>query len=156
MPSTPVDNLWFCSYYSGSKLWIYNPYHSSWQWLSVRSRHNIEYFQNIGKRQPIFRLGDWGMLSVLCESKVCSVIYHCPWWRHQMETFSASLAFCVGNSPVTGWFPSIGQWREGLMFYLFCVWINAWVNNREAGDLRRHCANYDAMVMPLLCFFAIS
>ena len=29
-----------------------------------------------------------------------------PWWRHQMETFSALLAFCVGNSPVTGECPS--------------------------------------------------
>ena len=28
------------------------------------------------------------------------------WWRHQMETFSALLAFCAGNSPVTGEFPS--------------------------------------------------
>ena len=28
------------------------------------------------------------------------------WWRHQMETFSALLAFCVGNSPVTGEFPT--------------------------------------------------
>ena len=27
------------------------------------------------------------------------------WWRHQMETFSAWLAFCAGNSPVTGGFP---------------------------------------------------
>ena len=27
------------------------------------------------------------------------------WWRHQMETFSALLALCVGNSPVTGEFP---------------------------------------------------
>ena len=26
------------------------------------------------------------------------------WWRHQMETFSALLALCVGNSPVTGEF----------------------------------------------------
>ena len=26
------------------------------------------------------------------------------WWRHQMETFSALLAICVGNSPVTGEF----------------------------------------------------
>ena len=25
-----------------------------------------------------------------------------PWWRHQMETFSALLALCAGNSPVTG------------------------------------------------------
>ena len=29
-----------------------------------------------------------------------------PWWRHQMKAFSALLAFCVGNSPVTGEFPS--------------------------------------------------
>ena len=28
------------------------------------------------------------------------------WWRHQMETISALLALCVGNSPVTGEFPS--------------------------------------------------
>ena len=27
-------------------------------------------------------------------------------WRHQMETFSALLALCVGNSPVTGEFPT--------------------------------------------------
>ena len=29
-----------------------------------------------------------------------------PWWRHQMETFSALLALCVGNSPVATKFPS--------------------------------------------------
>ena len=28
------------------------------------------------------------------------------WWRHQMKTFSALLALCEGNSPVTGEFPS--------------------------------------------------
>ena len=27
-----------------------------------------------------------------------------PWWRHQMETFSALLAICAGNSPVSGEF----------------------------------------------------
>ena len=27
------------------------------------------------------------------------------WWRHQMETFSALLALCAGNSPVTDEFP---------------------------------------------------
>ena len=31
---------------------------------------------------------------------------HSSWWRHQMETFSAWLAFCAGNSPVFGGFPS--------------------------------------------------
>ena len=29
-----------------------------------------------------------------------------PWWRHQMKTFSALLALCAGNSPVTGEFPA--------------------------------------------------
>ena len=29
-----------------------------------------------------------------------------PRWRHQMETFSALLVFCAGNSPVTGEFPA--------------------------------------------------
>ena len=28
------------------------------------------------------------------------------WWRHQMETFSALLAICAGNSPVTVEFPT--------------------------------------------------
>ena len=28
------------------------------------------------------------------------------WWRHQMKTFSVLLALCVGNSPVTGEFPT--------------------------------------------------
>ena len=29
-----------------------------------------------------------------------------PWWRHQIQTFSALLALCAGNSPVHGEFPS--------------------------------------------------
>ena len=31
---------------------------------------------------------------------------HVSSWRHQMETFSALLALCAGNSPVTGEFPA--------------------------------------------------
>ena len=33
-------------------------------------------------------------------------ITHLSWWRHQMETFSALLAICAGNSPVSGEFPT--------------------------------------------------
>ena len=40
-----------------------------------------------------------------------------------------------------------GQWRGALMFSLICVWINSWVNNREAGDLRRHRGHYGPTVM---------
>ena len=60
-----------------------------------------------------------------------------------METFSALLAICAGNSPHKG------QWRGVLIFSLICVWINGWVNNREAGDLRPYRAHYDVIVMKL-------
>ena len=33
------------------------------------------------------------------------------------------------------------------MFSLICVWLNGWVNNHEAGDLRRHRGHYDVNVM---------
>ena len=33
------------------------------------------------------------------------------------------------------------------MFSLICAWINGCVNDDEAGDLRRHRANYDVTVM---------
>ena len=64
-----------------------------------------------------------------------------------METFSALLAICAENSPVTGEFLHKGQWRGALTFSMICAWINGWVNSREAGDLRRHHANYDVTVM---------
>ena len=59
-----------------------------------------------------------------------------------METFAALLAIW---SPVNS--PHKGQWRGTLMFSLICVWINGWVNTREAGDLRHHRAHYDVIVM---------
>ena len=40
-----------------------------------------------------------------------------PWWRHQMETFSALLAICAGNSPVTGEFPTQRPVTRGFDFY---------------------------------------
>ena len=68
-----------------------------------------------------------------------------------METFSALLAFCAGNSRSPVNFPHKGQWRGVLVFSLICVWINCWVKNPEAGDFRRLRAHYDVIVM--LCMF---
>ena len=45
--------------------------------------------------------------------------------------------------------PHKGQWHGALMFSLICTWINGWVNNGKAGDLRRHRAHYDVTVMTL-------
>ena len=66
----------------------------------------------------------------------------------------SQMVFCM----VTSWNGNIfrvtahltmhkGQWRGVLMFYLIWDWMNDWVNNRDAGDLRRHCAHYDDRVM---------
>ena len=51
----------------------------------------------------------------------------------------------IHRSPVNS--PYKGQWRGALIFSMICAWINGWVNNREAGDLRRHRAHYDDIVM---------
>ena len=45
--------------------------------------------------------------------------------------------------------PHKRQWRGALVFSLICAWINGWVNNREAGDLRRHRTHYDVTVMEM-------
>ena len=62
-----------------------------------------------------------------------------------METLSALLAICAGNSPMTGEFPA--QRPVTRSFDVIFAWINGWVNNGEAGDLRRHRVHYDVNVM---------
>ena len=64
-------------------------------------------------------------------------------WKH----FPRNWPFVreIHRSPVN--FPHKGQWRGALMFSLIYVWINGWVNNREAGDLRRQHDHYDVIVM---------
>ena len=51
----------------------------------------------------------------------------------------------IHRSPVNS--PHKGQWCGALMFSLICTWINRWVNNRKAGDLRRNRAHHDVIVM---------
>ena len=52
--------------------------------------------------------------------------------------FRVTGPLCGHRSPVNS--PHKGQWRGALMFSLICAWINGWVNNREAGDLRSRSA----------------
>ena len=67
-----------------------------------------------------------------------------------METFSALLVLYAGihRWPVNS--PHKIQWRGAFIFSLICPWINGWVNNREAGDLRRHRTHYPVTVTPHL------
>ena len=60
----------------------------------------------------------------------------------------------IHRSPVNS--PHTGQWRGPLIFFSFIyAWINGWVNNRNAGDLRRHRAHYDVNVMVFNCAHCI-
>ena len=73
------------------------------------------------------------------------------WWHHddviKWKHFPRNWPFVRGihRSPVNS--PHKGQWRGAFMFSLICVWINGWVNNREAGDLRHYRIHYDVTVM---------
>ena len=77
----------------------------------------------------------------------CHRAHNHAWWRHQMETFSALLAICAGNSPVPGEFLAQRPVTRSFDVFFDLRVINGWVNNGEAGDLRRYRAHYDVTVM---------
>ena len=68
-----------------------------------------------------------------------------------MMTSSNVNIFCL-TGPLYGeftghrWIP-LTKASDTLMFSFICAWINGWINNREAGDLRRHRAHYDVTAM---------
>ena len=64
-------------------------------------------------------------------------------WKHLPRYWP--FVWGIHRSPVDS--PHKGQWRGALMFHFVCAWKNRWVNNREAGDLRRHRDHYDVTVM---------
>ena len=55
--------------------------------------------------------------------------------RHYLQN-----TYFEGNPTVTGGFPS--QRASGAELWCF-AWTNGWANTRDAGDLKRHCTNYD-------------
>ena len=66
------------------------------------------------------------------------------WWCHQMETFSALLALCAGNSPVTGEFPS-----QRPVTRSFDVFFDLRLNKRLSKQSHwswRHCNVYSFQV----------
>ena len=120
-------------------------------WLYIRIHMCIYSFIN-GVKYIARTIGSWSCPKSWLRSHVSDGDDRMrqKWWRYQIETFSASLALCVGNSPVTSVYPPHkGRWRGALVFSLICAWINGWVNDGEAGYLRRHRAHYDVTVMEM-------
>ena len=104
-------------------------------------RHRAPY--DVTVMMNVFPL--WSLLRLRASANWITI--DISWWRHQMEIFSTSLAICAGNSPIPVNSPHKGQWRGALMFSFICARINGWLNNHEAGDLRRYRAHHDATVM---------
>ena len=79
---------------------------------------------------------DLGKYHILCHDDVIKWKHFPRYWPFVRE---------IHRSPVN--FPHKGQWRWALMFTLICARMKGWVNNREAGDLRRYRVHYDVIVM---------
>ena len=91
----------------------------------------------------ICEMGLLGRKRGSCSSHFCSRHDDVIKWKH----FSRYWPFVRGihRFPVNS--PHKGQWRGALMFSLICTRINGWVNNGEAGDLRRYRAHCDVTVV---------
>ena len=120
---------------------------------SFQEQHRQEYYRACSKsigqvnKIPGVQILRWHILWVYGRNEFVHVIQTLNddviKWKH----FPCHWPFVRGIhwSPVNS--PHIGQWRRTLVFCLTCAWINGWVNNREAGDLRRHRDHYDVTVM---------
>ena len=69
-----------------------------------------------------------------------------PWWHHQMETFSALLALCVGNSLITGWFHSLR-----LVTRSFDIFFDLRLNKRLNEQSRRQWFETPSLPLWRLC-----
>ena len=67
-----------------------------------------------------------------------------------METFSTLLAICAGKSPVPGEFPAQRPVTRNFDVFFDLRLNKKWVNNREAGDLRRYHTHCDVTVMVMV------
>ena len=152
--SNPADDRWYL-YVSVSIIWIKNK-----KTLNFRKGcyQCLRLFRQYSRLENTFYLVQWRLsfaismdighhwLLSYCRHPLKGEIHddvikwkHFPRYRHFVRE--------IHRSAVN--FPHKGQWRGALMFYFIYAWINGWVNNRKAGDLRRHRAHYDVIVMTL-------
>ena len=82
----------------------------------------------------------------------CYTVHRC--WLHMMTSSNGNifrvtghLCLCAGNSPVPGEFPAQRPVTRSFDVFFDLHPINGWINNDEAGDLKRHRAHYDVTVM---------
>ena len=78
------------------------------------------------------------------------------WWRHQNGNIFRITGPLWGEFTVHWWIPLTKASDAELWgFSLICMWINGWVNNREAGYLRCHWAHYDVTLMVMWSHYSM-
>ena len=129
---------WFLFAVSRTKLWRSN-LGTEPPWKGLRVDNRIRSDNSTNKSQSILR----SCFIILRHDDVIK-------WKH----FPRYWPFVHGihRSPVNS--PHKGQWRGALIFSLICVWINNWVNDREAGDSWRYCAHYDVIIMMYFMYWS--
>ena len=131
-----IIQMFILKFVSFTWWWIYQFYiqtfisHTIFRVKGIGNGWDIEIYQTINKENLIL---------------ICSILDNICVNRFRIY-LKLAVIFCF-RSPVNS--PHKGQWCGALMFSLICALINGWVNNREAGDLRRHRAHYEVIVMIL-------
>ena len=95
-----------------------------------------------------------GRLQIAGSNPIPQVLLHLILCTRYMMTSSNGNIFRVtghlcGEFTGPRWIPHTKASDAELWCFFICVWINSWVNNGEAGDLRRYRAHYDVIVMGL-------
>ena len=90
--------LWHNGIYQQFSIWIHKRYTIDMRIGVFVSFARVQVIAN--QSQCSFKIFDSNHFIAILLRRFCT------WWRHQMETFSALLAICAGDSPVSGEFPT--------------------------------------------------
>ena len=132
-------SLWYC-------MWENNNSVTSTLFVRLRHTAGLVYLFTFCEHRIIETPCLWErLLTGTCHDDVIK-------WNH----FQRYWPFVRGihRSPVNS--PHKGQWRGVLMFSFIRAWLNCWISNREAGDLRRHRTHYDVSVMMTMSRLPVS
>ena len=110
--SSHIEPVWriYMRLWTGSSLLLHDwsPMRNQWRWYRLIAWALFKKTLNLNQntKLPI----QWDACKNVI-SKMSAILprLQCdntPWWRHRIEAFSALLALCAGNSPVTGEFPT--------------------------------------------------
>ena len=118
-------------------------------WFNISVTDGIPFTQ-LAIHAKLYAHCSWFVLFCCC-SHVPNDYTHIFWITHdaviKWKHFPPCWPFVRGIPRSSVNSPHKGQWRGAMMFSLICAWINGWVTNGEAGDLRRHRAHYDVTLI---------